>query len=129
MAQSKFIQSVLDAAKGRPKSTQWYKDKIKEFGKPAALDLIRDGIRCNALIIAESYTPAYENWIDTMEHGAEKLQAIQNTIPFETRMTTPQEIADTILFTISDKSSHTTGQFLFVDGGYVHLDRALLPAK
>jgi hypothetical protein len=40
MAQSKFIQSVLDAAKGRPKSTQWYKDKIKEFGKPTALNLI-----------------------------------------------------------------------------------------
>jgi len=45
MAQSKFIQSVLDAAGGRPKSTQWYKDKIKEFGKPGALDLIRDGKR------------------------------------------------------------------------------------
>ena len=45
MAQSKFIQSVLDDAKGRPKSTQWYKDKIKEFGKPGALDLIRDGKR------------------------------------------------------------------------------------
>ena len=47
MAQSKFIQSVLDAAGGRPKSTQWYKDKIKEFGKPGALDLIRDGKRDN----------------------------------------------------------------------------------
>jgi hypothetical protein len=47
MAQSKFIQSVLDAAKGRPKSTQWYKDKIKEFGKPTALNLIRDGKRNN----------------------------------------------------------------------------------
>ena len=47
MAQSKYIQSVLDAAKGRPKSTDWYKDKIKEFGKPAALDLIRDGKRNN----------------------------------------------------------------------------------
>jgi hypothetical protein len=47
MAQSKFIQSVLDAAKGRPKSTQWYKDKIKEFGKPGAMDLIRDGKRSN----------------------------------------------------------------------------------
>ena len=45
MAQSKFIQSVLDAAGGRPKSTQWYKDKIKEFGRPGALDLIRDGKR------------------------------------------------------------------------------------
>ena len=43
MAKSKFIQSVVRAAGGRPKSTQWYKDKIKEFGKPGAMDLIRDG--------------------------------------------------------------------------------------
>ena len=47
MAQSKFIQSVVDAAKGRPKSTQWYRDKIAEFGKPGAMDLIRDGKRNN----------------------------------------------------------------------------------
>ena len=47
MAKSKYIQSVLDDAKGRPKSTQWYKDKIKEFGQPSAQDLIRDGKRNN----------------------------------------------------------------------------------
>ena len=47
MARSKYIQSVLDAAGGRPKSTQWYKDKIREFGKPGAMDLIRDGKRNN----------------------------------------------------------------------------------
>ena len=45
MAQSKFIQSVVQAAQGRPRSTDWYKDKIREFGKPGALDLIRDGKR------------------------------------------------------------------------------------
>ena len=45
MAQSKYIQSVLDAARGRPKSTEWYRDKIKEFGTPGAMDLIRDGKR------------------------------------------------------------------------------------
>ena len=43
MAQSKYIQSVVKAAKGRPKSTDWYKTKIKEFGTPGAMDLIRDG--------------------------------------------------------------------------------------
>lgn len=48
MAQSKFIQSVVKAAKGRPKSTDWYRDKIKEFGKPGAMDLIRDGKRNNS---------------------------------------------------------------------------------
>ena len=45
MAVSKYIQSVQKAAKGRPKSTVWYKDKIKEFGEPSAMDLIKDGKR------------------------------------------------------------------------------------
>ena len=45
MAVSKFIQAVKDEARGRPRSTQWYRDKIKEFGMPGAMDLIRDGKR------------------------------------------------------------------------------------
>jgi L-fucose dehydrogenase len=40
-------------------------------------------------------------------------------------MTTPEEIANTAVFLLSDKSSHTTGQIIHVDGGYVHLDRAI----
>lgn len=91
-----------------------------------AVDLVKYGIRSNAIIIAESWTPSYDTWIKTLENGAEKLESIIKKIPLEHRMTTPQEIADTCLFTISDRSSHTTGQFIFVDGGYVHLDRALL---
>lgn len=91
-----------------------------------AVDLIKEGIRCNALIISESWTPAYDTWIKTMEGGEEKLKSIVKKIPLENRMTTPQEIADSCLFTISERSSHTTGQFITVDGGYIHLDRALL---
>lgn len=91
-----------------------------------AVDLIKDGIRVNALVIAESWTPAYDNWIKTLDNGEEKLKSIVKKIPLENRMTTPEEIADTCLFTISNRSSHTTGQFIFVDGGYVHLDRSLL---
>jgi len=91
-----------------------------------AVDLIKDGIRSNAIIIAESWTPAYDTWIKTLDNSEEKLKAIVKKIPLGNRMTTPQEIADTCMFTISDKSSHTTGQFITIDGGYVHLDRALL---
>ncbi|HEA22983.1 MAG TPA: SDR family oxidoreductase [Pricia antarctica] len=91
-----------------------------------AVDLIKYGIRCNAIIIAESWTPAYDSWIKTLDNGEEKLKSIVKKIPLENRMTEPQEIADTCLFTISEKSSHTTGQFIYVDGGYVHLDRSLL---
>ncbi|MGO4771182.1 SDR family oxidoreductase [Flavobacterium sp. W22_SRS_FK3] len=91
-----------------------------------AVDLIQYGIRSNAIIIAESYTPAYEDWIKTLADGEAVLKKINKSIPFESRMTKTQEIADTSLFIISDRSSHTTGQFVFVDGGYVHLDRALI---
>ena len=41
--QRKYIQSVVKAAKGRRKSTDWYRDKIKEFGTPKALDVSSDG--------------------------------------------------------------------------------------
>jgi L-fucose dehydrogenase len=91
-----------------------------------AVDLIKDKIRVNALIISESWTPAYDNWIKTLGNGEEKLKDIVKKIPLENRMTTPEEIADACLFTISDRSSHTTGQYIIVDGGYVHLDRSLL---
>jgi L-fucose dehydrogenase len=91
-----------------------------------AVDLIKYGIRSNAIIIAESWTPAYDTWIKTLEDSEEKLKSIIKKIPLENRMTTPQEIADVCLFTISERSSHTTGQFITVDGGYVHLDRSLL---
>ena len=91
-----------------------------------AVDLIQFGIRSNAIVIAESWTPAYNAWIKTLDNGEEKLEAIVKKIPLENRMTMPAEIADQCLFTISEKSSHTTGQFITVDGGYVHLDRSLL---
>lgn len=94
-----------------------------------AVDLINDGIRSNCIIIAESWTPAYDTWIKTLENGEEKLKSIVGKIPLENRMTTPQEIANNALFLISEASSHTTGQHVFVDGGYVHLDRALLTEK
>ena len=45
MAQSDYIRQVLDAAEGQEYSTQWYRDKIKEFGTPRRLDLHRDGRR------------------------------------------------------------------------------------
>jgi L-fucose dehydrogenase len=91
-----------------------------------AVDLIQFGIRSNAIIIAESFTPAYDDWLKTLPDGEVVLQKINKSIPLESRMTKTVEIADAALFVISDRSSHTTGQFVFVDGGYVHLDRALI---
>jgi L-fucose dehydrogenase len=90
-----------------------------------AVELLKYGIRVNAVIPAEVMTPLYKNWLDTFEKPEEKLKEIEKRIPLESRMTTAQEIADTVTFLLSDRSSHTTGQHIFVDGGYTHLDRAL----
>ncbi|MFD1614114.1 SDR family oxidoreductase [Gelatiniphilus marinus] len=90
-----------------------------------AVELLPYSIRVNALIVAECYTPLYDKWIKTFDNPKEKLESITKNIPLENRMTTAKEIANAAVFLLSDKSSHTTGQLIFVDGGYTHLDRAL----
>lgn len=89
-----------------------------------AVDLARFGIRVNAVIPAEVMTPMYARWIQTQPDPETSLAQITSTIPLGQRFTTAREIADTVVFTASDRASHTTGQILHVDGGYTHFDRA-----
>jgi L-fucose dehydrogenase len=93
-----------------------------------AVELLKYGIRVNAIVVAECYTPLYDKWIKSLPDGDAKLKQIMELIPLEQRMTTAEEIAYTAAFLLSSKSSHTTGQLIHVDGGYVHLDRALANA-
>ncbi len=93
-----------------------------------AVELLKYDIRVNAVIVAESWTPLYERWINGLPNPEEKLKEITRNIPLEQRMTTTEELGNTVAFLLSDKSSHTTGQLIHVDGGYVHLDRALANA-
>jgi L-fucose dehydrogenase len=90
-----------------------------------AVELLKYGIRVNAVIVAECWTPLYESWLNQQPDPEKKLKNIVSKIPLENRMTTAEEIANMVAFLLSNKSSHTTGQLIHVDGGYVHLDRAL----
>lgn len=101
------------------------KGAIMALTREWAAELLPYGIRVNTVLPAEVMTPLYRSWLDTFPNPEEKLKNILSKIPLEKRMTTAEEIAETVVFLISSKSSHTTGQHLFVDGGYVHLDRAL----
>lgn len=101
------------------------KGAILSLTREWAVELLPYQIRVNAIIPAEVMTPMYESWIQTFDNPEEKLASITSKIPLGNRMTTPQEIAAMVIFLLSEKASHITGQYLHVDGGYTHLDRAL----
>lgn len=93
-----------------------------------AIELLKYRIRVNAIVVAECWTPQYSNWIKTLPDPDRSLKEITSHIPLENRMTTVEEIGNMAAFLLSELSSHTTGQIIHVDGGYVHLDRALANA-
>jgi len=90
-----------------------------------AVELLPYELRINTVIVAECYTPLYERWVNTFENPEKKLAGITSKIPLGNRMTTTEEIGAMVAFLLSDRSTHTTGQLIYVDGGYTHLDRAL----
>ncbi len=90
-----------------------------------AVELLPYGIRVNAIVPAEVMTPLYRQWLSSFPDPEEKLKTITAKIPLGQRMTQPEEIASMAIFLLSTKAGHITGQHIFVDGGYTHLDRAL----
>jgi L-fucose dehydrogenase len=98
-----------------------------ELTKEWATSFKAFGVRVNAVVVAECWTPQYNWWINQQENPEEKLAAINAKIPLENRMTTTEEVAAMVLFLLSEKSSAINGELVHVDGGYVHLDRAIRP--
>ncbi|MCY4562171.1 MAG: SDR family oxidoreductase [Flavobacteriaceae bacterium] len=90
-----------------------------------AVELLPYGIRVNAVVVAECFTPLYKKWVSKFNDPQKKINEIESRIPLKNRMTKPKEIANTVVFLLSEKSGHTTGQLIYIDGGYTHLDRAI----
>jgi L-fucose dehydrogenase len=101
------------------------KGAINALTREWALALAADGVRVNTVLPAECDTDAYARWFASLPDPAGTRAAIEGMIPLGRRMTSPQEVADMIVFLASARASHVTGQLIFVDGGYTHLDRAV----
>ncbi|MGD2135804.1 MAG: SDR family oxidoreductase [Gemmatimonadales bacterium] len=101
------------------------KGAILALTREWAVDLLPYTVRVNAVVPAETMTPHYRQWLERSPNPEEKLATITGKIPLGRRMTTPEEIAATVVFLLSPRAGHITGEHLLVDGGYVHLDRLL----
>jgi L-fucose dehydrogenase len=89
-----------------------------------AVDLAAQGVRVNCVVPAEVITPMYQVWLDASPDPAGARARLEASVPLGRRTTLPAEVADAVVFLASARSAHTTGQIIFIDGGYVHLDRA-----
>lgn len=121
--------SSKTAVTGQGNTSAYVAAKAAQLGltREWAAALAGFGVRVNAVIPAEVMTPLYANWLQTFPDPEARLAAITRRIPLGQRMTEAREIAAAVVFLLSPRSGHTTGQWVFVDGGYTHLDRALSP--
>lgn len=119
--------SSKTAVTGQGGTSAYVAAKAAQLGltREWAVEFLADAVRVNAIVVAEVMTPLYRRWLDTLPDGEAALAAIKRRIPLGQRMTTAREIGDTCAFLLSDRASHMTGQWLFPDGGYTHLDRAI----
>jgi len=119
--------SSKTAVTGQGGTSAYVAAKAAQLGltREWAAALAPHGVRVNAVIPAEVMTPMYAAWLSSTPDPAAERTRIEARIPLGRRMTTDREIADAVVFALSPRSGHTTGQWLFVDGGYTHLDRAL----
>jgi L-fucose dehydrogenase len=119
--------SSKTAVTGQGGTSAYVAAKAAQLGltREWAAELASWGVRVNAVVPAEVMTPLYRRLLDTLPDPAAEEARITFRIPLGHRMTTAREIADTVVFLLSDRAGHTTGQWVYPDGGYMHLDRAL----
>lgn len=119
--------SSKTAVTGQGQTSAYVAAKAAQLGltREWAAALAPWGVRVNAVIPAEVLTPMYADWLTSFPDPAAQLKSITARIPLGQRMTADHEIASATVFALSPRAGHTTGQWLFVDGGYTHLDRAI----
>jgi 2-hydroxycyclohexanecarboxyl-CoA dehydrogenase len=92
------------------------KGAVIAFSKSIAREVARHGVRVNVVTPGVTATPFVERNVD--EGHGKLMDAIVAATPLR-RMSTPEEVAEAIIFLASDRAAFTTGETLSVSGGLV----------
>jgi NAD(P)-dependent dehydrogenase (short-subunit alcohol dehydrogenase family) len=91
------------------------KHAVLGLTKAAALEYIKSGVRVNAVCPGSTRTPMLEGWMG----GNPAIEAaMANSAPIG-RLAEPNEIAEAMVWLLSDAASFMVGHALAVDGGAV----------
>jgi 2-keto-3-deoxy-L-fuconate dehydrogenase len=118
------IASGASSVRGLPNRYAYGASKAAVIGltKAVAADVIRKGVRCNAICPGTIESPSLEGRIEEQARRegkpvAEVQQAFVNRQPIG-RLGKPSEIAVFAVYLASDESAFTTGAIHIVDGGF-----------
>ena len=114
-----IISSAASNVKGAPNRFIYGTTKaaLNGFVKAIAVDYVKEGIRCNAILPGTVQTPSLE---DRVSMAKDPEQAKKDFIARQAmgRLGQPEEIASLAVYLASDESEFVTGVLYLIDGGW-----------
>tara|TARA_B100001013_G_scaffold336209_1_gene255290 strand:- start:543 stop:1280 length:738 start_codon:yes stop_codon:yes gene_type:complete len=114
-----IISSAASNVKGAPNRFIYGTTKaaLNGFVKAIAVDYVKEGIRCNAILPGTVQTPS---WEDRVSMAKDPEQAKKDFIARQAmgRLGQPEEIASLAVYLASDESEFVTGVLYLIDGGW-----------
>ncbi len=114
-----LVSSAASSVKGAPNRFIYgvTKAALNGFVKALAIDYVKQGIRCNAILPGTVETPSWQGRVNMSDNPK---KARQDFIARQAmgRLAQPEEIASLATYLASDESDFVTGTLNLIDGGW-----------
>ena len=114
-----IVSSAASNVKGAPNRFIYGTTKaaLNGFVKAMAVDYVKEGIRCNAILPGTVETPSWEGRVNMAEDPKQARIDFMNRQAMG-RLAQPDEIASLGVYLASDESDFVTGTLNLIDGGW-----------
>jgi len=114
-----IVTSAASNVKGAPNRFIYGTTKaaLNGFVKAIAVDHVKDGIRCNAILPGTVETPSWEGRVNMADDPKQARIDFINRQAMG-RLAQPEEIASLGVYLASDESAFVTGTLNLIDGGW-----------